>query len=130
LATRALIISDEEHLEREKQHLTSCFLKRGYKDWQVKRVFQVEKRTLRARDINYEGDRKVVLPHFQGTSENIAIILRKKNIKTIFQPPRTIRSVISSLTDLIDHKLQKRVYNIPFSCGLKYIGETGRSFSG
>jgi len=56
-------IYDEEYLEKKKQHLTSCFIKRGYKDWQVKRPFHMGKRTPRARNLDDEGDHKVVLPY-------------------------------------------------------------------
>jgi hypothetical protein len=39
-----------------------------------------------------------------------------------------IRSLLSLVKDPMDPKLQKGVYSIPCSCGLNYIGETGRSF--
>lgn len=42
-------------------------------------------------------EHKVVLPYVQGTSEKIAKILRKKEIRTIFQPPHTIRNFLKSM---------------------------------
>ena len=42
--------------------------------------------------------------------------------------PSTIRSLLKSVTDPIDPHQFKGVYEIPYSCGKTYIGETGRSF--
>jgi hypothetical protein len=55
-------------------------------------------------------------------------ILAKKNIKTLFKPYKTLKQLFRTAKDKSDPMLGPRVYQIPFSCGKYYIGQTGRSF--
>ena len=73
-------------------------------------------------------DDKFLLPYIKGTLEKIARILWNKNIKTIFQPPTTIRTLLKSVKNPIDPQLRKGVYCIPYSRGLSCIGEMSRYF--
>lgn len=51
----------------------------------------------------------------------------KKDIQTSFKPMMTIKQRMKSVKDIPEHLQQKGVYMINFSCGERYIGETGRS---
>jgi hypothetical protein len=75
-----------------------------------------------------EVEHKVMLPYVQGTSKNIARILGKKQIITIFQLPHTTRSLLKLVKDHVDPHLHKGLYCIPCSCDLTYIGEIKSSF--
>jgi hypothetical protein len=69
-----------------------------------------------------------MFPYVQGTSKNIARILGKKQIITIFQLPHTTRSLRKLVKDTMDPHLHKGLYCIDCSYGLTYIGEIKISF--
>ena len=68
------------------------------------------------------------LPYIQGVTDKIARILSKKEIKTTFRPPETIKQKMRSVKDNLDHRKYKGVYKIECSCRKCYIGETSHSF--
>jgi hypothetical protein len=128
LATRAFRISDDEHLDEEKNHLLKVFKDNGYKKHQVFRAFQNASKRPRSKAQTNNDVSKVFLPYIQGTTDKLARILKKKNIGATFKPINTIRNSLRSVKDPVDPIEQKGVYMIPCSCGKQYIGETGRSF--
>ena len=80
------------------------------------------------------GDRRpeensfgIVLPYIWGTTDKIAEILRRRNLKVCFSPPNSIRNMLYFSKDPTEPKLIQGVYAIPCSCEKVYIGETGRS---
>jgi hypothetical protein len=65
----------------------------------------------------------------QGTIDRIACLLKKKNIRTIFAPPNNLRKFLSVVKDPISPRSHKGVYQILYTCGKTYIGETGRTIN-
>ena len=136
LATRAVRISDNEHLEEELGHISKTLQNNGYNKKDIGREFRREK-DRRNKDRNtrkntgnndrQEGATKVLLPYIQGTIDKIAKVLKKKQIRTFFCPPTSLRDILDKEKDSVDPKLRKGIYSMPCSCGEVYIGETGRS---
>ena len=124
-------ISDESHLEGEKNHLLNVFCNNGYSMSQGLKAF------LKAEKGHVNKNKKepsewygsVNLPFIQGTTDKIAKILKKHKVSSYFKPLNTIRSSLKSVKDPIDPRDGKGVYIIPCSCGTPYIGETGRSIN-
>ena len=52
----------------------------------------------------------------------------KNNIKIVFKSLKTLKQSFTSVKDKINPLHQSSVYKIPCSCGISYIGQTGRSF--
>jgi hypothetical protein len=129
LVTRAFRISDKEHIEQELKHLENVFKTNGYNKKKFDRaVLRIKRRPgTRNIDENREG-KSIILPYIKGTTDKIAKILKKGNIKVSFSFPNTIKNLLDHAKDTIDPRKQKGVYSIPCSCGKQYIGETGRSF--
>jgi hypothetical protein len=131
LATRAIRISDEAHLDKETDHLTKTFKNIGYKHKDIKNAINRalekthDKPTI-PKDQN--PNRDACLPYIQGVTDRIARVLSKKEIKTSFKPLETIKHNMRSVKDKIDPHKGKGIYKIECSCGKCYIGETGRSF--
>jgi len=69
----------------------------------------------RSIDENKEG-KSIRLPYIRGTTDKIAKILKKGNIKVSFLPPIKIKNLLDHAKDTIDTK-KRGVYSIPFSCG-------------
>jgi hypothetical protein len=70
----------------------------------------------------------ISLPYIQGITDHISKLLAKKNIKTLFKPYKTLKQLFRIAKDKYDPMLGQGVYQIPYSCGKSYIGQTGRSF--
>ena len=69
----------------------------------------------------------VMLPYTEGVSEDIRRVCRKFGLKVVFRSGLTLRSMLTRVKDtLAMEKRSKVVYQIPCSCGKKYIGETVR----
>ena len=128
LVTQAIIISDKEHLEDDRGHLSKALQNNGYIKKDIKRDFKREKYISNKntrKNTKQEDEAKVLLPYIQGTTYKIAKVLRKRRINTIFFPPTSLRNNLDRAKDSIDPKLRKGIYSIPCSCGEVYIGETG-----
>jgi hypothetical protein len=131
LATRAIRISNETHLEQEKDHLSVVFKNIGYKHKDIMNAINkaLEKTSKNPNPLeNQNPNRKAYLPYIQGVTDKIAKILRKKEIKTSFKPHETIKQNMRSVKDKPDPHKGKGIYKIECSCGECYIGEIGRSF--
>jgi hypothetical protein len=131
LATRAIRISDETHLDKETDHLTKTFRNIGYRQKDIKNAIN------KALEITHNNhiapkeqnpNRSAYLPYIQGVTDRISRILSKKEIKTSFEPLVTIKQSMRSVKDKLNPHNGKGIYKIECSCGKCYIGETGRSF--
>jgi len=126
LATRVVHISDHDHFEQEKNHLMDIFEKNGYRRCQGIKAFKNAENPKNKQPMD-DCVGKVHLPYILGTTNKIAYILKKNNIKTTFKPMNTISRCLKSVKDPIDPKCHKGVYLVHCSCGKPYIGETSRS---
>ena len=61
---------------------------------------------------------KITFPYIKGTTNQIAKILNKRNIRITFSPPNTIRGFIDSYKDRLNPRQSKGVYEISFSYGM------------
>ena len=126
LITRAIKISNTEHLEAKKEHLHNMFLSNGYDPNQIRRAFSKTEKSRHLKEKKV-GDHKAFLPYIQGVMDMIAKHLKKKSIDSVFSPLNNIRKLLKTVKDPTDPSLKKGVYMIPCECGKAYIGETGRS---
>ena len=118
LVTRAMRLSDEEHIEQELRHLKEVFITNGYNKEQVNRAILKAKKTPRTKN-NKENEvtKNINLPYIKGTTEKIAKILKKENIKVSFSPPNSLRTMLDHAKDSINPSLHRGVYSIPCTCG-------------
>ncbi|KAJ4433393.1 hypothetical protein ANN_15652 [Periplaneta americana] len=70
---------------------------------------------------------KAFLPYIEGTTDRIGKLLRKFNIKTVYNAPHKISHSLVKVKDKLPHLQSAGIYMIPCSCGLKYIRQTGRT---
>lgn len=123
LAVRALRVSDGDHLDEEIKHLTPVFKDIGYKEKDIKRAIKRDEGKVHPKGPK-ENCGTIYLPFIQRVTDNIANVLRKKDIFTQFMRCGTIKQRMRFVKDNIDEKQLKRVYKIDCSCGRSYIGET------
>ena len=79
LATRAVIISDREHLEDGPRHLSKYLQNNDYIEKYIKRAFKREKYISNKntrKNTKQEDGAKVLLPYIQGTTDKISKVLR------------------------------------------------------
>ena len=71
----------------------------------------------------------VLLACVSGVSEDIRQVCREFGLRVIFKGRgRSLRSMLTKDKDTLPAEKQSRVvYQIPFTCGKTYIGETTRS---
>ena len=109
LITRALRVSDKDHIESEKEHLHGVFLSNGYSPTQInKYLTRTKSHENKPKDSFKDkkvGDHKAFLPYIQGITDKIAKHLKKKNIDSMFSPPNNIRKLLRSVKDPIDSSL-------------------------
>ena len=131
LFTRALRVSDNDHLDSKIEHLRNVFLSNGYNIAQINKALEKTKAyENRPKALSTEkkvGDHKAFLPYIQGITDKIAKHLKKKDIDSVFSPPNSIKKLLRSVKDPVDPSLRKGVYLIPCECGKTYIGKTRRS---
>ena len=126
LLTRAIRISDDDHLNLEIDHLSNIFQVNGYSKYQIKKVIRKVRNRSPKKIRNIEGT-MITLPYIKGTTDVTAKILRKKSIGVTFAPPNSIGRMLDTSKDPVEPLKQKGVYSVPCSCEIPYIGETGRS---
>ena len=127
LATGAWRVSDTDHIKGELEHIRTTLINNGYNGKEADKVFHnVKKRRHKTKERDTTLPR-VTLPYIHGTTNKIANILKKKNIRVVFAPPNSVRTLLDKAKDPIDLKHHKGVYKTPCSCGEAYIGETGIS---
>jgi len=113
----------------EKAHVLDVFVKNGYNRHVGQKAFLKAKKEPSIRRDPNDRVMGVNLPYIQGATNRTARILRKFDVPATFRPLNTIHSSLTSVKDPIDPKEMKGVYVIPCSCGIPYIGETGRSIN-
>jgi len=80
LVTCTFRLSDNEHHEREIDHLSKVFKWNGYKDRQIKHIIRkVQRRPWRRQNTDDEMG-KITLPYIKGTTDKIVRILRKRRL--------------------------------------------------
>ena len=87
----------------------------GYNRKKIDKIFQ---RVKRKRNKTKEKDttfQKIIVPYIHGTTNKIANVIRKKNIRVTFSPPNSLRTVLDKSKDPIDLKHHKDVYNTTYS---------------
>ena len=68
-----------------------------------------------------------MLPYISGISEDIRRVCSRHNLRVVFRPGQTLRTMLSRVKDRLPReKHSKVVYRIPCDCGKVYIGETTR----
>ena len=102
-------LSDEEHIEQELRHLKEVFITNGYNKEQVNRAILKEKKTPRTENNKEDVTKNINLPYIKGTTERIAKILRKENIKVSFSPPNSLRTMLDHAKDSINPSLHRGV---------------------
>ena len=116
------------HKRRDGTLRTSLMIN-GYNGKEIDKVFQNVKRK---RNKTREKDTtlpRITLPYIHGTTNKIANVLRKRNIRVVFSLPNSLRTMLDKAKDPIDLKHHKVVYRIPCPCGEAYIGGNGRSIA-
>ena len=98
LVTRAIRISDEDHLEQELDHLSNVFQMNGYNKNQITKVIHKARKKSRKQNKNIDGT-KIVLPYIKGTTDVIAKILRRKDMRVTFSPPKSVGRMLDSSKD-------------------------------
>ena len=123
LVVRAFRISDQNHLDHEQNHLKHALQNNGYTSSQIQKAFYKAKHSFPKPHLDSQPpNSRAFLPFIQGTTDKIAKILIKKNIKTVFKPLKTLKQSFTSVKDKINPLQQSGVYKIPCSCGTSYIG--------
>jgi hypothetical protein len=64
--------------------------------------------------LNHGDEIKITLLYIKGTTDKIARILKKGNIRVIFTPPNTLKGMLDCAKDVIDPKHHKGVYTVEF----------------
>jgi hypothetical protein len=126
LFTRAERISEESHLNTEKQHLTQALINNGYSHSDIKRATRKNTSTTNRTD-NQKYTGKAFLPYIKQVTDRIGKLLEKNNIQPIYTPTTKIKQTHITAKDKRDPLSAAGVYKIPCSCGLAYIGTTKRS---
>ena len=126
LATRASRICDAEHLKEEQGNLVRVFKNIGYKENDIRRTLRKPVGILKNPQ-QRKDKKRAYLPYIQGVTDKVSKVLKKKDILTAFKPLVTIRQKMRTVKDKVEEHQRKGVYKVTCSCGLNYIGETGRS---
>lgn len=126
LTTRAVRISDAEHLQQEKTHLLMSLLQNGYTATEIHRAIRNAEQP-KAKEELAPPEGLAFLPYSKGITDKIGHVLRRYSIKTVFRTNETLGNGFRSAKDQISNLKSAGIYNIPCSCGSNYIGQTGRS---
>ncbi|XP_050528175.1 uncharacterized protein LOC126898277 [Daktulosphaira vitifoliae] len=135
MATRAVRIADENHVNEEKTYLRQALKNNGYTIKNInKAIKKAEKRKNATRimdDENNEDEKKgtLILPYIQGITDRISRIAQKFKLRTVFKPNTVAGSLLRNPKDKLPEMQTPGVYEIPCSCGKSYIGQTGRAIA-
>lgn len=130
LVHRAVKVSEPDHLPAELNHVRRTLSDNGFRHKDVEKVIKrhlLPTPKVASNDTSTTGNTVAYLPYVYGVTDKIGRILKKENIKTVFKPLAKIKDILPSPKDKFSSLNSKGVYKIPCSCGLVYIGETGRS---
>ena len=117
-----------ETLPNEIRHLKRTFQQNGYT---CKDISKALKRAFTTPDQTREEERRkpiarAGLPFVSTVSGKIARILKRHDIEAYFRPPPKLRSQLVTAKDPCGLQTPG-IYEIPCTCGLVYVGETGRT---
>ena len=69
----------------------------------------------------------VMLPYTEGVSDDIRRVCRKFGMKVVFKSGRSLCSMLTKVKNALSmEKMFKVLYQVPYSCGKAYVGETVR----
>ena len=118
------IVSEEEDLISEENHIRSSLKECGYPNWAFR------KPKPRPHQEETKKQKMVTIPYVKGTSEALQRIFRKYDVKTALKP-------VSKIRNFVVHPKDKRsvedntgvIYRVPCgNCSKAYVGETSRKF--
>ncbi|KAJ4434869.1 hypothetical protein ANN_23440 [Periplaneta americana] len=124
-----LTIYDSDNLRAELQFLHKTLKNNGY-DNNIIRKSTYKNSRPEANEQDPEPmnmKQKAFLPYIGGTTDRIGKPLKKFNIKTVYNAPHKISHSLVKVKDKLPYFQSAGIYMIPCSCGLKYIGQTGRT---
>ena len=128
LSSKLWSISDPQHLNQERAHLTKSLTTNGYSRYLINKTFQqVMHPSPKPPKLSPPPLSILSFPYIHGITYHISKLLIKKNIKTIFKPHKTLKQLFRRAKDKSNPFLSQGVYQIPCSCGKTYIGQTCRS---
>ena len=125
------ITTRQENLKKEECHLAEVLKQNGYPRAFIRSSSVPSRRNVEVTKapLLEEGRRPplVMLPYTEGVSEDIRWVCRKFGLKVVFRSGLSLCSMLTRVKDTLGmEKRSKVVYQIPCSCGKKYIGETVR----
>ena len=121
---RARAIAQGEKRKIEERYLTQVLLENGYPHGMVKMATQ-ERQGRREEE---QPHHTLYIPYVSGLGEDLRRISRKFNIRIVFRTSSTLKRELCRFKDRDSVMLRSGVvYEIPCSCGQRYIGETRRT---
>ncbi|KAJ8938984.1 hypothetical protein NQ318_003677 [Aromia moschata] len=114
---RAETICDDKSIPEELKQIKEALTKNGYKEKDIDRVCRTQRARVEQQPITY-----ACLPYVAGVTDKLKKTLSKKTIGQ-----RKIQQVLPSNKDSVPRLLTKGVYELKCTCGISYIGQTGRS---
>ncbi|XP_050532593.1 uncharacterized protein LOC126900718 [Daktulosphaira vitifoliae] len=135
MATRAVRIDEENHVNEEKTYLRQALKNNGYTIKNInKAIRKAEKRKNTTRnddEENKEDEKKgtLILPYIQGITDRISRITQKLKLRTVFKPNTVAGSLLRNPKNKLPETQTPVVYEIPCSCGKSYIRQTGRAIA-
>jgi hypothetical protein len=133
------IISEEQDLNLEMQHVSQALTKCHYPEWALKKGREQAikpKSDTESKRVPGQAKSKgnVVLPYIQGTSEQLRRAFLKHKISVSFKPHKTLGQLLVHPKDKPDKKdICGLIYHIKCDghpkeqCSMDYIGETERN---
>ena len=121
------ITTRQDNLKKEECHLAKVMKQNGYHNAFIRSSSVPSRQNVEVTEapLLEEGRRSplVMLPYTEGVSEDIRRVCRKFGLKVIFRSGLSLRCMLTMVKDtLVMEKRSKVVYQIPCSCGKKYIG--------
>ncbi|ENN82324.1 hypothetical protein YQE_01301, partial [Dendroctonus ponderosae] len=110
-----------DHLNKQHPDFNLAFLQNGYSQLDIKKAVGV------GRAEKSESTMKAFLPFVPRVTDRIGRLLRKHNIRTVYNPTTMIPECLGSVKDRRPPLATAEIYRISCSCGSVYIGTTKRS---
>ena len=130
LVKRAERICDADSLQEEMTFLRRTFQENGYDKKTIRNMIK-KRRELpptnsRSTLLDTTGT-PAFLPYIEKVTDRIGKILKKRGIRTVFNASNKLHSRLVNVKDRPARLATAGIYSIPCSCGLLYIGQTGRT---
>lgn len=139
MVNRALSIPmSDENLSKEKSVIKTIAISNGYDGDLINRIWgKVLRKKSREGVSNLVRDREdlpedmkwVSIPYYGKISDKLGKILTSRGFKVGFKNKNNLKSALGSVKDKIAISSRSGVYKLTCSCGLEYIGQTGRKFT-